>query len=155
MTLEQPFSKIRRRLIKKPLRLLSPRCSQRILSASVWRSTSPSSTTRSSTRPRRFANSPRQQVQAAVLLRRATHQLHHPILRRHRNIRQQARRTRPRLLNIHPVHRSTVQHHRAILRQARNIPLLLLNIHQHLHNINRVPLNTRRPSIVRRNHNES
>merc|ERR1712129_212869 len=44
---------------QRPSRLLSPRCSPRIPFASVWRSTSPSSTMRSSTSPRRLANSPR------------------------------------------------------------------------------------------------
>merc|ERR1712062_631179 len=58
-TAEQPCWTIRKRLIKRPLKLRNPRCSRRIPSASVWRSTSPSSTTRSSTRPRRLANSPR------------------------------------------------------------------------------------------------
>merc|ERR1712110_1255000 len=54
-TAERPCWTIRKRLIRRPLKLRNPRCSQRIPFASVWRSTSPSSITRSSTRPRRLA----------------------------------------------------------------------------------------------------
>ena len=101
------FSKIRRRLTKKLLRLLSPRCCPRIQFASVWHSTSPSSTKRSSTRPRRLANSPRLPCRHASLPSTHLADVPQPIITTSRRLRKSHNATSPTSRRLRKSHNAT------------------------------------------------